>query len=91
MRVSTQVRLLARRRTLHSRTVTEETIVNLPPRIWTADEPVRRAAAQDWVASRLAWEGKVLAPSPLSAGGDTNGAPAGIERGSEVAGERAAA
>jgi len=64
--------------------------VNLPPRIWTADEPVRRAAAQDWVASRLAWEGKVLADS-VNVRVDTGEAPAVVPVASAVAGDRAAA
>lgn len=40
--------------------------MNLPPRIWQADEPVRRSAAQDWVAGRLAWERKVFGPEPTA-------------------------
>ncbi len=32
----------------------------LPVTVWQADEAVRRSAAQDWVAARLAWEHRTL-------------------------------
>ncbi|MHB8340594.1 MAG: hypothetical protein ACYDB7_05395 [Mycobacteriales bacterium] len=35
--------------------------MNLPPRIWVADISDRRAAAVNWVASRLAWEAQLSA------------------------------
>lgn len=49
--------------------------MNLPPRIWEAEESVRRDAARKWVASRLAAERPRPAAPDAAAEQTEQGAP----------------